>query len=59
MRSTTKKVLARSLATMVAAIALLAAVPGCEKPKGPAEKAGEKIDEAVKDTKRAVEDAAD
>lgn len=59
MRSTTKKILARSLATAVTAIGLLAAVPGCEKPKGPAERAGEKVDEAVKDTKRAIEDAAD
>jgi hypothetical protein len=31
---------------------------GCQS-KGPMEEAGEKVDEAVKDTKRAVEDAAD
>jgi predicted small lipoprotein YifL len=31
---------------------------GCQT-KGPMEKAGEKVDEAVKDTKRAVEDVAD
>lgn len=34
------------------------AVSGCEE-QGPAEKAGEKIDEAINDTKRAVEDATD
>jgi hypothetical protein len=32
---------------------------GCQTKKGPMEKAGEKVDEAVKDTKRAVEDAVD
>ena len=31
---------------------------GCQS-KGPMEEAGEKVDEAVKDTKRAVEDAVD
>ena len=31
---------------------------GCEE-KGPAEKAGEAIDETIQDTKRAVEDASD
>lgn len=31
---------------------------GCEK-KGPLEQAGEDLDEAVQDTKRAVEDATD
>ncbi|MEX0760234.1 MAG: hypothetical protein WD100_11710 [Tistlia sp.] len=44
------------------AAALLAsgvALAGCEEEDGPAERAGEAIDEAVKDTERAVEDAAD
>ena len=31
---------------------------GCQE-KGPLEKAGEKVDEAAKDTKRAVDDAKD
>ncbi|MEQ8396549.1 hypothetical protein [Thalassobaculum sp.] len=31
----------------------------CEEEKGPAEKAGAAIDEAVNDTKRAVQDAKD
>jgi hypothetical protein len=31
----------------------------CEEQKGPAEKAGEAIDEAINDTKRAVQDAKD
>ncbi len=31
---------------------------GCEE-QGPAEKAGEAIDESIQDTKRAVEDATD
>tara|TARA_R110000868_G_scaffold61059_3_gene185695 strand:- start:3357 stop:3527 length:171 start_codon:yes stop_codon:yes gene_type:complete len=34
------------------------ALTACDE-KGPAEQAGEAVDEAVKDTKRAVEDAAD
>jgi hypothetical protein len=31
----------------------------CEEEKGPAEKAGAAIDEAINDTKRAVQDAKD
>lgn len=38
--------------------ALLLMVASCEE-KGPMEEAGEAIDEAVEDTKRKVEDAAD
>lgn len=41
------------------AMPLLFALPGCEKEQGPMEEAGENIDEAVQDAKRAVEDAAD
>ena len=43
------------------AIMLMASVTpfvGC-KEKGPMEEAGEKVDEAAKDTKRAVKDATD
>jgi len=43
--------LAISFSGMVAA--------GCKKDDGPLEEAGEKIDEAVNDAKRKVEDAAD
>ncbi len=35
-----------------------AALTGCDS-EGPAEEAGEKIDESVNDAKRAVKDAAD
>lgn len=41
------------------AIPLLFVLPGCEKEQGPLEEAGENLDEAIQDTKRAVEDAAD
>jgi hypothetical protein len=37
-------------------VALAVGLPACEK-KGPAEKAGEKIDKAVEDTKEGVKDA--
>jgi hypothetical protein len=36
----------------------LGALVGCQS-KGPIEEAGEKVDEAVQDSKRAVEDVAD
>jgi hypothetical protein len=42
---------------MAFAIAL-PALAACDD-KGPAERAGEKVDEAVKDTSRAIEDATD
>jgi hypothetical protein len=32
---------------------------GCEKEQGPLEEVGEALDESVKDTQRAVEDATD
>jgi hypothetical protein len=47
--------------TVLAAFLIVSAAPllaACDD-KGPAERAGEKIDEGVKDTKRAVEDATD
>jgi hypothetical protein len=43
----------------LALFASFAALASCDEPDGPAEKAGEAIDEAVQDTKRAVEDATD
>jgi len=43
---------------MVLLAAFLSPMVGC-KEKGPMEKAGEKVDEAAKDTKRAVKDATD
>lgn len=47
--------------TFVALLAGVLSQPlmGCEEEKGPLEKAGEQADEAISDTKRAVEDAAD
>ena len=35
------------------------AVTACDDSEGPAEQAGEKVDEAVQDTKRAIDDATD
>ena len=46
---------AKVLLTALLAVALCAIVISCQK--GPAEKAGEKIDNAVQDTKDAVHDA--
>ncbi len=43
----------------IIAIPLLFLLPGCEKEQGPLEEAGENLDEAMQDTKRAIEDAAD
>lgn len=42
----------------VIALTLGAVLVGCND-KGPAEKAGEKIDEAAQDVRRSVEDATD
>lgn len=52
------------LTPRAAAFALLlalsvAGLSACQERKGPLERAGEKVDEAAKDAKRAVEDAAD
>jgi hypothetical protein len=55
----------RSLTVRATSLALLVALSGTglyacsEEKKGPLERAGEKIDEKVQDTKRAVEDATD
>lgn len=46
------------VAMLAAALSVPVMLAGCEE-QGPAEKAGEAIDEAVQDTKRAVQDAAD
>lgn len=46
------------VAMLAAALGVPMMLAGCEE-QGPAEQAGEAVDEAVQDTKRAVEDAAD
>ena len=43
---------------MIALAAFMAPLVGCEE-KGPMEEAGEKVDEAARDTKEAVKDATD
>jgi len=60
MRSTPRHLI-RSLAVLPVLLVLSGAcLSACqEEKKGPLEKAGEKIDEKVNDTKRAVEDATD
>ena len=56
MKSTNKRLLQF---IMIGALALSPlALSGCDQ-DGPAEEAGEKIDEAVQDTKRGVKDALD
>lgn len=52
-----RKILAPALTVGLLAVPALA-LTACEE-KGPAEKAGEAVDEAVKDTGRAIEDATD
>ena len=52
-RSTMMRVLAITLV-----LALTAPLAGCRK-KGPAEKAGEEVDEAVEDIGDAIDDATD
>jgi hypothetical protein len=52
------KQIMNALFVLLLAIGGTTALTGCED-KGPAEKAGEKIDEAVEETGDAVEDAAD
>ena len=44
-----------ALGIVVAGLGLTA----CDASDGPAEQAGEKVDEAIQDTKRAVDDATD
>ena len=48
----------KSTTQTIFAILLIATAIGCEQ-EGPAEQAGEQIDEAVQDTQRAAEDAVD
>lgn len=52
-----KRLFARGLASLLMAGGLV--LTGCEEQEGPAERAGEAVDEAVEDTKRAVDDATD
>lgn len=40
-------------------IGLSLLLQACPKEEGPMEKAGKKVDEAAKDAKRSIEDAAD
>jgi len=56
------KNLRRNLRVACAAILLGLFVVGlsaCKEEKGPAERVGEEVDEALNDAKRAIEDAAD
>jgi hypothetical protein len=46
------------IAMLIAAFSVPLMLAACEE-EGPAEKAGAAVDEAVQDTKRAVQDAAD
>jgi len=51
----------RAIQSAALAIMLMASAGlyGCEEKQGPLERAGEKVDEAINDAKREVEDAAD
>ena len=60
MIQTTKRNPAVRATTLALLVALSAAgLWACPEKEGPVERAGEKIDETVNDTKRAVEDAVD
>ena len=52
-------IMKKALLMMVLAGFAAPLMVGCEKNEGPLEEAGEKVDEAAKDTKRAVKDATD
>ena len=54
-----KRTIIRSVVVAFFASAAALPVAGCWEEKGPLENAGEKADEAINDTKRAVEDATD
>lgn len=45
--------------TLASIVGLSFVLQACPDKEGPMEKAGEKVDEAAKDAKRAAEDAAD
>ena len=45
--------------TTLAVFALAGMIGACDEPKGPAEKAGEKIDEGTKKAGEAMEDAGE
>jgi len=60
MIQTTKRKPAVRTTALVLLVALSsAALWACPEKEGPVERAGEKVDETVNDTKRAVEDAVD
>jgi hypothetical protein len=42
-----------------ALLAMLLLIAGCESDQGPAESAGEQVDEAVEETRESVEDAVE
>ncbi|MGE5295376.1 MAG: hypothetical protein ACM3VT_11160 [Solirubrobacterales bacterium] len=50
--------IAKALVVLMLAISAVAVMPGCRE-KGPAEKAGEKVDKAADETGKAVEKAGD
>jgi hypothetical protein len=54
-----KRTIIRALVVAFVAGATAQPLTACWEEKGPLEKAGEKADEAINDTKRAVKDAAD
>jgi predicted small secreted protein len=49
----------KNIVTVIGLGALLIALPGCQKPEGPAEKAGKDIDQAVENTGQKVENLGD
>ena len=51
--------LGRSLGAVLIMSALLAALSGCQKQEGPAEKAGKEVDKAVEKTGQQLEKAGD
>jgi hyperosmotically inducible protein len=48
-----------SMSSAIVMTALLGALYGCQKPEGPAEKAGQKIDRAVEKTGEKIDQATD
>jgi predicted small lipoprotein YifL len=53
-----QKLMIKKCLLLILLAASFGSFAGCQS-KGPMEKTGEKVDEAVQDTKRAVQDAAD
>jgi len=50
---------AKSVATVFAAVLLVAALPACQKQEGPAERAGKQIDKAVDNAGQQIEKAGE